>query len=214
MTQHHKGYFSLRWRQTRVDIHLASCGCAVRTIASKFSQPGKKGTERQVNSNDLHSRSVINGYFCLFWPELLLWSHSNCKELWEMQGNMRYLLSRNCLALGNIRDGIGSVPTKSWCSQEERGMRWGFGDLGSWIEQPRIWGWSLRKSVYAPKSMASLAWGSTSELVFGAGRCMGFSASGEDFCVKHKSGRSITTHGRDSGEGVSELRIGVSPPTN
>ena len=72
MAQHHKGYFSLRWHQMRVGIHLISCGCAVKTIASKFSWPGKGGTERQVNSNDLHSRSIINGYFCSFWPELLL----------------------------------------------------------------------------------------------------------------------------------------------
>ena len=69
-------------------------------------------------------------------------------------------------------------------------------------------------SVYSSKSMPTLAWGSTNELVFGAGRWMSFSASGEGFSVKHKSGRSITARGRDSAEGASEFRLGVSPPAN
>lgn len=145
---------------------------------------------------------------CYYGLTLIAKNSGKCKE-------MRYLLSRNRLALGNIRDGILALyPQNRGCSQEEMGMRWGCWDLGSWVEQPRTWGWSLRESVYSPKSMPTLAWGGTNEPVFGAGRRMGFSASGEDFSVKHKSGRSITAHGRDSGEGASELRLGVSPPAN
>lgn len=64
------------------------------------------------------------------------------------------------------------------------------------------------KSVYSPKSRGTLAWGSTHGLIFVAGQCMGLFAPDEDFCVKHKIGRSISAHEMDSRRKLSGLCSG------
>lgn len=54
---------------------------------------------------------------CYYGLTLIAKNSGKCKE-------MRYLLSRNRLALGNIRDGILALyPQNRGCSQEEMGMR-------------------------------------------------------------------------------------------